>query len=832
MRTAEREGTPAPVAPSGATAGPSTILRRVGAATAGPGLIVVAVLIALRGFAFANLLTDQHPDVMSFWLPRSCLLGRSLSAGDVPLWNPFEMAGTPFAADTQSGWLSLPTMLLSWLFGCGGGLRAQIVLYPILAGLGLYWFLRKEGLGRPASTAGGLSLAMAISASVVAISMPFSGMLAWTPFVLVGASGYLSADRLLRRLPWLALAAIAWGQVAVSHLSHGLVMCTALVVAYLVGRSVHEVREGRLRWLPAVGLVVAFLAFLPLANLAVLVPRFSLISRSSLRAGYEALEGTVARAAATDRPIPNTGLWSAWPLALASTPGAYVGITMLLLLPMAFRDARLRYLTIAVAVTGTVGYALTLSFFVGAEWFRRIVLALPFGDVYLHNQARLRHLALLVVPILGAIGIQSLLDRLPSFREAMWWIGGAATVFLALPLVLGANPERLIVAGVAALALVWAVHRLLRGRRWGPIAIVGVLCVELLGGALWSSAYQGGTIYLGLEGDDHPALVPGPLRWPELPVDEYLEPGPVAQRIGAAGGDDGRYVSWIPPAAYFNKGYLFTQDQKDWPALLLGRAVVFRLRDVLGYSPLQLPRYWGYIRATNRLPVFYNASVLQLPSERDARLFGIRYLIGPEGVEPPLPGTPVAGEPGVVLYELEGWQPRASVVSDWRVVAGGPPALEAILDRDFDPALEAVIEGDPGIEPPAAAAAAPGTAAYRELRPEEVRLTVDAQGPSIVVVRNAWDRGWSATVDGRPAPVLRTDYLLQGVPVPAGRHEVRLTYREPAIGRGLALSGLVWLAFGLLLGGLAISARSGRRSRPGADPSPSAPPPRTPPDAS
>jgi hypothetical protein len=162
-------------------------------ALAGPALILVSVLVALRGIAFFGLLSDQHPDVLSFWLPRSCLLGRSLAQGHVPLWNPFEMIGTPFAADAQSGWLSLTTMGTSWLFGCEGGLRAQIVLHPMLAGLGLWWFLRKEGLGRIASTAGGLSLAMAIAASIVAISLPFGGTLAWTPFLLVGASGWFSA---------------------------------------------------------------------------------------------------------------------------------------------------------------------------------------------------------------------------------------------------------------------------------------------------------------------------------------------------------------------------------------------------------------------------------------------------------------------------------------------------------------------------------------------------------------------------------------------------------------------------------------------------------------
>ena len=36
--------------------------------------------------------------------------------------------------------------------------------------------------------------------------------------------------------------------------------------------------------------------------------------------------------------------------------------------------------------------------------------------------------------------------------------------------------------------------------------------------------------------------------------------------------------------------------------------------------------------------------------------------------------------------------------------------------------------------------------------------------------------GWVATVDGRPAPIHRVDYLLQGVRLHPGRHQVRLVY--------------------------------------------------------
>jgi hypothetical protein len=48
-------------------------------------------------------------------------------------------------------------------------------------------------------------------------------------------------------------------------------------------------------------------------------------------------------------------------------------------------------------------------------------------------------------------------------------------------------------------------------------------------------------------------------------------------------------------------------------------------------------------------------------------------------------------------------------------------------------------------------------------------------------------------------PVLRADGFLQAIALPPGRHDVWLTYREPAIGNGLALSGIAWLGFAVAL---------------------------------
>jgi len=328
------------------------------------------------------------------------------------------------------------------------------------------------------------------------------------------------------------------------------------------------------------------------------------------------------------------------------------------------------------------------------------------------------------------------------------------------------------------------------------------ISVELLAGALWSQSYHGGTVLIGLENGHN--VSPQPLQWPNVQVRHYMSAGPIGR---AMLGKPGRYLTWAPPGSYYVKGYLFTQDNKSWPGMENGRGMLFDLQDVYGYSPIQLTRYWSYIRAANHgWPLFYNAAVIRKPTPSVFRLLGVRWLLQPSVLPPVVPARRVAQEGRFTLYEVKDWQPLVSVVRRWKVLPN-VNALRRSLQPDFDPAQRASVIADPGFQP---LGGGPGHATWEQVTPEKLRIHVTTPSDSLVVIRNAFGPGWTATVDGSPTPVMSADYLLQAVPVKAGAHDIVVVYRDPKIGQGLAASGVVW---GLWAIGLTVAVVLGRVRR-------------------
>ncbi len=104
-------------------------------------------------------------------------------------------------------------------------------------------------------------------------------------------------------------------------------------------------------------------------------------------------------------------------------------------------------------------------------------------------------------------------------------------------------------------------------------------------------------------------------------------------------------------------------------------------------------------------------------------------------------------------------------------------------------------------------------AAGCRIRPEgRQRAQVSCSRPTVLVRRETWFSGWSATVDGRAVPVRRVDRLFQAVAVPAGSHRVQFSFAPP---------GITWALLAALAGAVLMCVPSlvrvrGRRAHPAA----------------
>ena len=98
---------------------------------------------------------------------------------------------------------------------------------------------------------------------------------------------------------------------------------------------------------------------------------------------------------------------------------------------------------------------------------------------------------------------------------------------------------------------------------------------------------------------------------------------------------------------------------------------------------------------------------------------------------------------------------------------------------------------------------------------DEVTVDVRSTTDGVLVLADAYARGWQAAIDGRPAPLARADAAFRAVPVGRGAHTVRFTYRPQTFSVGVAVSALacaVWLVL-LLRSQLSATSRRLRADR-------------------
>jgi hypothetical protein len=212
-----------------------------------------------------------------------------------------------------------------------------------------------------------------------------------------------------------------------------------------------------------------------------------------------------------------------------------------------------------------------------------------------------------------------------------------------------------------------------------------------------------------------------------------------------------------------------------------GSASVYRFQDTTGNTPLHLARLEAFEAGVPEWRRWQLLNVHYVLSDRDLEGAGLTRLFPPDG--------PAEGEQAVRLYEVTDPFPRAWVVHTVQVIPDTGAALRRIGEDTFDLRRAAVVDRETGLA--LAGQPAEGSSAHvTSFSAGELVLDVEAVADGLLVLSEVSYPGWHASVDGNPAPLVTADGLLRGIPVAAGRHQVRVWYAPLSLQVGGIISAL------------------------------------------
>jgi hypothetical protein len=730
-------------------------------------LLVVAASVGL--VAVAGLLAPtffQGTDWILLHLPNKVYAVEALHGGRLPLWNPYVALGRPFLADTETAVLYPPNLLYLALDPSTAVLLVTLAHY-VLGLVGMLLLGRSLGMARWVAwlVAACFLWSAPLVARLSAGQVPYSHAMCYLPilfFLALRVQDAFSMGRLAVLAAALALQLLAGHpQIAwITWLGLG---------AFLLGRALPPTAQPLREAVTGIGgLALGLLAAFLLAG-PMLLPFLELVSegnRAAPSVGFSS-GGSQEWWQWTSLALPDGGRRVfPWEVNLyAGLLPVVVGFAGLLRL----RSRNVRGLVLAglagalvAAGTRTPVFAILYHLVPGLATF------------HLHSRA-----AVLVVFAL-LLGAGLFLSQEHRWRLAAAGLGVGVALAAAGPLAFrlaatraGAPPgpwplDRLVLAAtVAALAAASLLLPRGRGKVGARVALAVVVLAEL-----------GFATTVARRAWHHPRSHASERMVFETLLDAGLyDANGVPPRIA------------LPP-------WIVRQNA----------APLYKWADVSGYNALTLDRVWVYIHESlglspplheNTYPSVHIYDHGPFPWDSMNLVAGWQTL--PRSSEPaeegagwqPAPGRPVFRRPK---------DPRAYLATAVKRVSHWREAVDAMASgHDFH--RVALVESDTGLPSSADAAGDDtATAEMTSFRPERVVLETEASAPALLVLAEAWYPGWTATVDGVPAPCIPANAWMRAVPVPAGRHEVALRFRSRWLGPGALLSLLAATALAILVG--------------------------------
>jgi hypothetical protein len=722
--------------------------------------------------------------------------------GHVPLWNPNLFGGLPFVG-AGHGDIFYPTSFLRLILPVATVMNLGFVLHYLVAGVATYALLRRLQVSWAGSVVGGLAYQM----SGLLLSYPLPGhdgkLFAATALPL-GCLGLVLALRERRLVGYPVLAvSIALALLGHVQMAYYLLIATGLFALYLTfGERREEPMPVRLAWLA--GSLAAVLVGFGLSMIQ-LWPFLHFVPFGTRAQGYGGYADATSYAIPWNH-VPEFFLanfvgnrfeyWGSNPLKYHSE---YLGLPVIALAVLGAADSGRRRL---VWWAGGIGLLFLLVSMAGATPFYRLWYAVMPMVKKTRAAGMAFYIVAFVMAVWAGLGVQRL-ERGDGPRIARGWlVAGLVVAGLALAGAFGGLASALapegrleaargaagtirlggLVSGVA-LALLGALVLVVR-RRPLPAGVLVLGLAAVVGGDLWSN---------------------GRRFWVySAPPEAVHRPDQITQRIQQD----------TLPYRVFDLSALTNSPAYPTEGVVL---MAHGIPQLLGHHAHEIQRFDDLMGGRGQW-----RNVLEHP-DRVLDLFAVDYIITPQGLDSlPLPGfrriltasTASSGSP-VNLFARTDPAPYARVV---------PAALKAddddrIIPTLMDPRMpfDRIVLLDPEAPvspPPITGVPEPsGTrAAVTAWRPGEMTITLDPApaAPSYLLIAENWFPEWDATVDGRPAQLLRGNYTMLTVALPAGARSVSLAFRSGTFRTGKLLT-LVSLA--VVAAAFAVAPVTDRRRR-------------------
>ncbi len=751
-------------------------------------------------------------DNLTEFYPWTAIAADALRHHTLPLWNPYAFSGTPFLGAMQTAVLYPINLVLESLFAPIDVLGLRALVHSIVTLIGTFVLARRLGLSRLAAMLAAVAFGFSLP-YVVWLEHPMSGALAWTPWLLLSAEGTIAAAFARRRIwLWTAAGAAVWAFEFLAGHGESTLHVGLLVGAFALFRSLQLRRRsgsgGAALVVPLAGVSAGLLLGMGIAA-AQLLPSLATIPASEAAVDRTAAAAMDVRTALLGDPsawssladavIPDVNGNPTWQVPLTSAGSfnelaLYVGAMPLVLGGLALvrrrRSSRDTGIISFFAAAGIValGVAAHLPLL-------NAVNALPLFRVAANGRLRLEYAFCLAM--LAGYGLDMLRqrrdDRLDSAVRSTWTL----VVFWAI---------------VAVLIAETGIVKLVHGRQDGPkgVQVPGTPIDVALHAAVpvvWFVLF-GLVVWLWRKHVLSPSIV----RWSALAltsVDLFALGVGYHTTVGAT------RSTTVPPSVTAVAAQV-RRDEGPYRVAGLGDALLpslsslYGLQDIRGYDPAYSADYEKFYSAAFALQGMRLKVAPFGPNPTEARVFdllNVRYVFAGCGI--PLNHhyyTPIFkdGASGCV-YRNNTVLARAYEVHN--VSWANPRDAARLLGSGMaDPREQVLLDlatvGDRAawrVTPADSTGGDRVTVTRYDL--DDVNLSVRSRGAGIVVLSDAYAEGWTATVDGRPAPLARADGILRAVPVTSGTHVVVFHYQPASFSIGLlvSLGALVlWLGFCLV----------------------------------